>query len=99
MPTRTEYSPANEDFRSGGDVLLCSLGGVEFSVHNVVPFLASPVLAQMFYDATKKAVVNFAETSEMLDFRYPRSLPLIPSFEHWRRWRKGFDPRAASSER
>ncbi|KAG8742048.1 hypothetical protein FRC10_002074 [Ceratobasidium sp. 414] len=85
MPPPTECPPVNEGFRSGGDVVLCSLDGVEFSAHSVVLSLASPVLAHMFCNAAKQAVINFAESSKMLSFMlksiYPRSPPPIPSFE------------------
>ncbi|KAG9084465.1 hypothetical protein FRC06_004073 [Ceratobasidium sp. 370] len=85
MPTPTECLPVNEGFSSGGDVVLRSLDDVEFSVHSVVLSLASPVLEHMFSSATKQAVINFAESSEMLSFMlksiYPRSPPPIPSFE------------------
>ncbi|KAG8699096.1 hypothetical protein FRC08_005508 [Ceratobasidium sp. 394] len=85
MSISTECSPANEDFRRGGDVVLCSLDGVKFCVHSVVLSLASPVLAHMFRDATQQAIIKCAETSEMLSLMlksiYPRSPPPIPSFE------------------
>ncbi|KAG9124977.1 hypothetical protein FRC07_009499 [Ceratobasidium sp. 392] len=85
MATLSEGSSTNEGFRTGGDVTLRSLDGVEFSVHSLFLSVASPVLAHMFCAGKKEAVVDVAETSEMLSFMlkfiYPFPPPPIASLE------------------
>ncbi|KAG8683663.1 hypothetical protein FRC08_014152, partial [Ceratobasidium sp. 394] len=84
-PTSVESVLANDEFRTGGDLILRSLDGLEFSVHTMVLSLASPVLAHMFCSSAREDVVNVAETSDMLSLMlrsiYPRTPPPIPSFE------------------
>ncbi|QRV78185.1 The BTB (BR-C, ttk and bab)/POZ (Pox virus and Zinc finger) domain [Ceratobasidium sp. AG-Ba] len=64
---------------------LRSLDGVHFQVHSVVLSIASPILADMFKLSSGKSVVDFAESSDalnfLLNFIYPRVPPPIPSFE------------------
>ncbi|KAG9088153.1 hypothetical protein FRC07_012649, partial [Ceratobasidium sp. 392] len=85
MATSSKSSSVNEGFRTGGDVTLRSLDGVEFNVHSVILSLASPVLSHMFYSAKKEATIDVAETSEMLAFMlrfiYPCLAPPVSSFE------------------
>ncbi|KAG9124979.1 hypothetical protein FRC07_009501, partial [Ceratobasidium sp. 392] len=85
VATSSEASPANEGFRTGGDITLRSLDGVEFNVHSVVLSLASPVLGHMLEPNQPQPVIHFAETSNMLSFMlkfiYPRPPPSIPSLK------------------
>ncbi|KAH7325325.1 hypothetical protein B0J17DRAFT_681864 [Rhizoctonia solani] len=90
MPTETatpkdSVFAVNEGFTQGGDLILRSTDGVNFSVHSVLLSLASSVFSELLTTGTKSEAIRFSETAEvlalMLKFIYPTptSNPTVPS--------------------
>ncbi|KAJ1300087.1 hypothetical protein OPQ81_002569 [Rhizoctonia solani] len=75
----------NEGFTQGGDLILQSTDGIDFSVHHVLLSLASPVFSELLQLGNRNQTVRFSENAEilalMLNFIYPRPTPTISSTE------------------
>ncbi|KAF8702234.1 hypothetical protein RHS03_06390, partial [Rhizoctonia solani] len=75
----------NEGFTRGGDLIIRSLDGMEFSVHSVLLSLASPTLLGLIEATKRDGVALFSERAEilalMIKFIYLLPSPIIASPE------------------
>lgn len=83
----TEDMPriVNEGFIDGGDLILQSTDGIDFSVHSILLSLASPVFSELLKSGNQTETIKFSENAEelalMLGFVYPKPTPIVSSMD------------------